>query len=215
MKRIVTLAVLGAALVVGVQPAQADIARYVSNPTWHVYTGVPTSGPIGHAQAVCLDATTPANCPAGATLYDHPGGGWSASLSLIPHAVWIWAPGITKDTHPAELAQFFFSKRIRIDGDPQSGTIWVAADDFAAVRVNGHFVGKVGSTTVVSQAQAAQSALTPFAIGPFLKEGKNRITIRGQNGEGSFAGCSDCTYQQNPAGVVFGVKITFKEDDDG
>jgi hypothetical protein len=214
MKRIVTLAILGAGLVVGVQPAQAEIARYVSNTTWHVYTGVPPNGPIGHAQAVCLTATTPANCPAGATLYDHPGGGWSASLSTIPQAVWIWAPGITKDSHPAELAQFFFSKRVRIDGDPVWGTISVAADDFAAVRVNGHFVGKAGSTTNATDAQAAQSALTTFAIGSFLHEGKNRITIRGQNGEGSFAGCSDCTYQQHPAGVVFGVKIKFKEEDD-
>ena len=216
MKRIVALAVLGAALVVGVQAAQASVktSRYVSNTTWHTFTGVPPNGPIGHAQTVCLNATAPANCPAGATLYDHPGGGWSADLSTIPHAFWIWAPGITKDTHPAELAQYFFSKRIRIGGDPVSGTISIAADDFAAVRVNGHFVGKVGSTTDAAVALAAQSNLTTFAIGPFLREGRNRITVRGQNGEGSFAGCTDCTYQQHPAGVVFGVKIRFVEDAD-
>ena len=109
MKRILAFAALGATLVVGVQAAQAHVrtSRYVSNTTWHTFTGVQPTGPIGHAQAVCLDATTPANCPAGATLYDHPGGGWSADLSSIPNALWIWAPGITKDTHPAELAQYF------------------------------------------------------------------------------------------------------------
>jgi hypothetical protein len=217
MKRILAMAVLATVLVVGVQPALADhvkTSRYASNTTWPVFTGVPPAGPVGHAQTVCLDATAPANCPAGATLYGHPGGGWAADLSTIPHAFWIWAPGIDGSTHPAELAQYSFSKRIRIHGHPVSGTISIAADDFAEVSVNGSIVGTIGSTTNSSQASAAQSALTTFAIGPFLHHGKNRITIRGQNGEGSFVGCTDCTYQQHPAGVVFGVKIRFREDDD-
>jgi hypothetical protein len=217
MKRILALAVLGTALVVGAQPALADnieTSRYASNTTWHVFTGVPPAGPLGHAQTVCLNAAAPVNCPPGATLYGHPGGGWSASLSSIPHALWIWAPGIDGTSHPAELAQYFFTKRIRIHGHPVSGRIWVAADDFAAVRVNGTTVGHVGSTTDASIASVAQSTLTAFAIGPYLHRGRNRITVRAQNGEGSFAGCTDCTYQLQPAGVVFGVKIRFEEDDD-
>src|SRR5919198_6253853 len=88
MKRIVALAVLGAALVVGVQPAQAGIQRFSSNTTWHVFTGVPPNGPLGNAQFVCLQATpppSPANCPAGAVDYMF-GAGWTAPLTSIPHA---------------------------------------------------------------------------------------------------------------------------------
>jgi hypothetical protein len=215
MRRSVVLAVLTAALVVGVVPAQAGVHQntYSSNPTWHTFTGVPTNGPIGHAQAVCLNATSPANCPVGATLYGFPGSGWTADLSTIPHAFWIWAPGIDGTSHPSELAQYYFSKRIRIHGHPVFGKISVSADDFAEVRVNGAVVGSVGSTTDPMVSGEAQSALTTFVITPYLHRGKNRITVRAQNGEGSFGGCSDCTYQQQPAGVVFGVTVRFKHDD--
>jgi len=217
MKRTLAVAVLAAALVVvGVVPAHASIKRstYSSNPTWHTFTGVPTNGPLGNAQAVCLNATSPANCPAGATLYGFGGSGWFADLSTIPHALWIWAPGIDGTSHPSELAQYYFSKRIRIHGHPVSGKISVSADDFAEVSVNGTVVGSVGSTTDPVVASEAQNELTTFVITPFLHHGKNRITVRAQNGEGSFGGCSDCTYQQQPAGVVFGVKIRFRTDDD-
>src|SRR5213596_517096 len=47
MTRILVMAVLGAALVVGVQPAEAGLQTFSSNTTWHVYTGVPPSGPLG------------------------------------------------------------------------------------------------------------------------------------------------------------------------
>ena len=80
--------------------------------------------------------------------------------------------------------------------------------------MNGTVVGSVGSTTDPVVASEAQSELTTFVITPFLHHGKNRITVRAQNGEGSFGGCSDCTYQQQPAGVVFGVKIKVRTDDD-
>jgi hypothetical protein len=216
MKRIVSLAVLGAALVIGVQPAQAGIQTFSSNTTWHVFTGVPPSGPLGNAQAVCLQATpppSPANCPAGAVDYMF-GAGWTAPLASIPHAFWIWEPGVTATKSPAELAQFFFTKRIRIPGDPVFARISIAADDFAGVRVNGTVVGHVGSTTNSTIASMAQNTLTTFVITPYLHEGRNRITVHAQNGIGEFSGCGPCTYQQQPAGVVFGVKIRFEEDDD-
>ncbi len=219
MKRILALAVLGTALIVGAQPAFASgthTSTFSSNTTWPTFTGVPTTGPLGHAQTVCLDATaptSPANCPAGATDYGF-GAGWPAPLGSIPHAFWIWAPGITGATSPSELAQYYFSKRIRIHGHLVSGRISIAADDFAEVWVNGTLAGTIGSTTDATAAFAAQSSLTTFDIKPFLHHGKNRITVHAQNGVGAFSGCGPCTYQQQPAGVVFGVKIRVRSHDE-
>jgi hypothetical protein len=86
----------------------------------------------------------------------------TADLSTIPNALWTWAPGIDGTSHPSELAQYYFSKRIRIHGRPLFGKISVSADDFAEVRVNGAVVGSVGSTTDPVVASEAQSALTTF-----------------------------------------------------
>ena len=111
--------------------------------------GVPAGRAARHAQTVCLTATpptSPVNCPAGATDYGF-GAGSTAPLATIPHAFWIWAPGITGATSPSELAQYFFSKRVRVHGRPVFGRISVAADDFAEVSVNGTVVGTIGSTT--------------------------------------------------------------------
>jgi hypothetical protein len=216
MKRTLALAILGATLTIGVQPAQAGIQTFSSNTTWHVFTGVPPNGPLGNAQAVCLQATpppSPANCPAGALDYTF-GAGWTAPLTSIPHAFWIWEPGATATKSPAELAQFFFTKRIWIPGDPGFARISIAADDFAAVRVNGKLAGHIGSTTNGALATVAQNSLTTFVITKYLHEGRNRITVRAQNGIGAFSGCGPCTYQEQPAGVVFDVKIRFREDDD-
>jgi hypothetical protein len=216
MKRILAIAVVAAALVVGVMPAQAHVRTqtYASNATWHTYTGTPPAGGIGHAQTVCLNATAPANCPTGATLYGFGGTGWAAPLSTIPHAFWIWAPGITGATSPSELAEYSFSKRLRLHGRPVFGQISLAADDFAEVWVNGHVVGSIGSTTDSTAAFDAQNTLTVFDIKPLLHRGRNRIAVRGQNGEGSFGGCGPCTYAEQPAGVVFGVKIKVRRGDD-
>jgi hypothetical protein len=218
MKRIVAMAVLVTALVVGVLPAQAHVRtqRYSPNTTWHTFTGVPPAGDIGHAQTVCLNASAPANCPAGATLYGFGGTGWAAPLASIPHAFWIWAPGITGATSPSELAQYSFSKRVRLHGRPVFGQISIAADDFAEVSVNGSVVGTIGSITNSGDATTAQNTLTTFDIKAFLHRGRNRITVRAQNGPGSYSGCGPCTYAQQPAGVVFGVKIKVRvhHDDD-
>lgn len=226
LKRIRAFVVLAATLaLVGSQQAQAQTQTItlVSDTSWEVFNGDPASGAatsLGFAQTVCLKASAPLNCPAGATLYGFGGTGWSADLSSIPGAFWIWAPGITGTTAPAENAEFFFARKIQIKGAPTAGTILVAVDDLAEVRVNGNVVGSTGSTTDASLASAAASSLTSFDITPHLKEGANTITIRGQNGEGHFAGCTNCTYSDHPAGVVFGASITFvaaddDDDDDG
>jgi hypothetical protein len=84
---------------------------------------------------VCQNAVSPPTCPSGATVYGHVGNGWAADLSRIPGATWIWVNGVNGATFPAEFQQFFFSKTFLL-GDPVSGTISVAVDDFAAVLVN-------------------------------------------------------------------------------
>lgn len=222
MRRIRACVVLAAMLaLVGAQQVQAQTQTItlVSDTSWEVFNADPASSAatsLGFAQTVCLNASAPVNCPAGATLYGFAGTAWSAALSSIPGAFWIWAPGITGTTAPAENAEFFFAKRIKVKGSPTGGAIHVAADDFAEVRVNGNVVGSTGSTTDASLAGAAASSLTSFDITPHLKKGINTITIRGVNGEGHFAGCTNCTYAQHPAGVVFGASITYaaKDDDD-
>jgi len=189
-------------------PADEDVLTpFASDTTWEVYDADPAAGPanlLGLAQLVCLSPSVPASCPGGATAYctSHPGG-WTANLASIPGAGWIWAPGITGATQPAELAEFYFVKQFVL-GTPTAGTLSVAVDDFAEIRVNGVVVGTHGSTTDVGMASAAQSGLGTFDLTPFLASGLNTLTVRAQNGIGSFAGCTNCTYCQHTAGVVFG-----------
>jgi PEP-CTERM motif len=193
-------------LLLAPRQALADTVTFVSDTTWNVTSSSNTS--LGFAQTVCLNSTSPASCPFGATLYGYPGSGWGANLSSIPGAAWIWAPGITGSSSPASLALYSFSNVFSLLGTPLSGTIAVSADDYAGVYVNGNFVGSVGSISDPSLSGAAQSGLTPFDLSSFLVSGSNTITIVGQNGPESFGGCTNCTYSQNPAGVVFGGTLT-------
>jgi len=197
--------------------AQAGTITFHSNQTWQVWIKTntfPFVRFIGFAQNVCPSPLSPTNCPAGATLYGFPGISWTANLSNIPGATWIWAPRVTGATTPAGLAQFFFVKVLTLSGAPTAGIIHVAVDDFAEVIVNGKPVGAIGSVTDESVASAAQSSLTSFNITPFLITGPNLIAIRARNG--SFGGCNpnsnptNCTYATNPAGVVFGGSIEFQ-----
>jgi hypothetical protein len=127
---------------------------------------------------------------------------------LPPDATWIWAPGITGATAPAELAEFTFTKSITLGATPTAANILVAADDFAEVQINGTVVGTTGSTTDEQVATAARNALKSFDILPYLTSGRNTITIRGQNGAGAFGMCTNCTYKQHPAAILVGGSIT-------
>jgi hypothetical protein len=169
---------------------------FASDPTW-----LPAS------QNVCLNASSPSPCPAGATQYGYAGSGWTAPLSTIPGATWIWAAGITGATVPAFPAEFTFSKTFSNVGLPISGSISVAADDFAAILVNGILVGTTGSRTDAALAGAASSSLKTFDIGPFLVPGTNVISVEGANGN---FGCGSGAYSCNPAGVVFGGSLSFQ-----
>jgi len=178
---------------------------FVSDTGWQVYNADPALGSatsLGFAQFVCLTSAIPPSCPAGATIYGHSTGGWFADLSAIPGAHWIWAPHINGSTTPAELSQFFFSKTFQLNGTKPFGLISIAVDDFAEIRVNGHVVGSIGSTSDYSAATLAQRYLTTFNLTPFLTSGTNTLTIRAENGP--FGICCPSNYTGNPAGVVFG-----------
>jgi hypothetical protein len=215
--RVLTVAALAALSVVapftGVAHADYTVkTKFASNTGWGVYNADPATGGatlLGAAELVCLNASAPAPCPSGAIQYGYPGAGWSADLSSISGASWIWAPGVTGSTAPAELQQFYFSKTFSLRGEPDAGYIALAADDFAEVRVNGSIVGSTGSLTNPTTASSSQQALTRFDLTPFLVQGTNVVTVRAQNGPGWFAACTGCTYRQNPAGVVFGGGLTF------
>ena len=182
-----------------VEALAAATTTFASDPTW-----LPAS------QNVCLNGSSPIPCPPGATVYGYPfPGGWAVNLSSIPGATWIWAAGITGATVPAIPAEFTFSKTFSNVGVPLGGSISIAADDFAAVLVNGILVGTIGSRTDGTLAGQASSSLTTFDIGAFLVPGANLITVQGANGN---FGCGAGAYSCNPAGVVFGGSLSFQAD---
>jgi hypothetical protein len=197
---------------------------FASDPSWTVRTVAPVRDgdcddlALGPAERVCLNSASPSPCPPDAVRYGFVGTAWRADLSPIPGATWIWAPNVVGDTFPADLAQFFFSKKFHLRGRPLSGTVLVAADDFAEVLINGRSAGMTGSITDVVVAGAAQNELVAIDVTAFLHPGENIITIRGQNGPPSFAGSSvPNSYGRNPAAVVFGGTLTYQADakDDG
>ncbi len=170
------------------------------------------SSPAWGGQHVCLNAAFPINCPADATKYGYPFGGWFAPRP--PGANWIWLRGVTGETLGADLAKASFSQTVVIKGAPKSGTICLSADDFAQLTVNGGVVGSVGSITNAVVSGVAQNTCQAFDVTPFLKPGPNTIVVNGQNGPKSFSpfqvtGCNpSCKYRENPAGVMFGGTIT-------
>lgn len=201
-KAVLSVLALAALFLCVPSTAHATTITFVSDTSWTTMNS--SNVVVGNSQRVCLNASNPSPCPSGATIYGYGGSGWGTNLSAIPGAAWIWAPGITGASGPAELAAYTFSSTFVLAGAPTSGNIWLGADDFAAVYVNNTFVGSVGSTTNASIASGAQAALTSFNLLPFLVTGSNTIAVVGQNGVGTFAGCTNCTYSQHPAGVVFG-----------
>lgn len=212
---LVSLLALGGAIPA---PGAAAVHRvtersFASGTTTLVFAKEPQLRFLGRAINVCVSEGVPANCPPGATIYLVGGSGWFADLSAIPQATWIWAPGTTPDTAPAELAQYHFVTPLLIPGRPTGGTLYFAVDDFAEAKVNGEVVASIGSITDVFQAGAAQNQITAVDIGAFLRPGLNIISVRAQNGPPEFTGggcTSPCTYRDHPAGVVFGGTVTYR-----
>ena len=138
---------------------------------------------LGSAQNVCLNESNPSNCPAGATLYGLEAPGWLADRSDIPTATWIYAPGITGLTSPAEFNIYFFETVFNVPGTPTGGTLFIAADDSAQVLVNGFNLGTIGSATNFSRALNAANDIHAVDIGPVLVSGTNYVRIRLKNGK--------------------------------
>jgi hypothetical protein len=185
--------------------AGATTFSFTSQFGWSVYS---TDGTfLGPAQEVCLNTTLPGpRCRTGAMAYGYVGEGWPADLSSIAPAQWIWIPGVTGET-TIDLQAFAFSRTFHLPGAPISGTISIAADDFAEVFVNGVSVGTIGSIHDQSLAGAAQESLTTFDLSPYLVAGENVITVVAQNGP--YVICpEECSYADNPTGVVFGGSLS-------
>jgi hypothetical protein len=182
--------------------AAEETITFASDATWTASDADSGVGPSlslpAPAQFVCLNDSFPVPCPAGATKYGWPGGGWTADLSAIPGAAFIWAPGISGATEPADLDAYEFAKTIDVPGTPTAGTVSVAADDGASVWVNG--------TNVVSTTSPDGVPAT-VDITANLVEGENTIVVRAQNGP--ICG-RVCTYTENPGGVVFGGSISYE-----
>src|SRR4051812_29988873 len=105
--------------------ASAVEVNIVSDSNWTVLDANMT--PLGNAQQVCLNPASPANCPVGATppstLYGYPLPGWTADLSAISGAKWIWAPNLTGATTGAAGATFNFQTMFYLCGAPTGGTV--------------------------------------------------------------------------------------------
>jgi hypothetical protein len=179
-----------------------------SGPDWPSYTGtVAASGSTftlaqlqGPAREVCLTASDPPNCPAGALLYNvsESAPQWTGGDN-IPSAYWIWRSD-TALTSPGSMQVAIFEKTFAI-GPNATGSLHIAADDFAAVFVNNVPIGTVGSTSDVTVATSSHTTGTMLDLTPALQSGTNVVTIAAQNGP--FGCSSTCPYSANPAGVVF------------
>jgi hypothetical protein len=208
---VVLLALISLSCLASSGACQGDAltVSFASDGTWQTSAMNPDGSMgavLGDAQCVCACA---ASCPPGATIYGH-GTCWGADLSAIPGACWIWLPGVTGATTPADLQGAYISKDFNLAGHPVAGTILVGADDFAEVWINGSLIGSTGSISDYGLAAAAQGTLKTFDLTPFLAAGSNRITVLAQNGPSAFAaGCNPCSYSGNPAGVAFGGTLTY------
>ena len=193
-------------------PVKRHDVALASDINWDVYSdrSLEAAAYLGKAQRVCLNAASPAQCPPGALDYGHDRAPWAARIDACEgNARWIWAPGITAASTSAELAEYYFVDQLSVPGRPASAVVHLAADDQAEVIINGNAIGAVGSTTDVGAAWANQSQPAAIDIASAIVTGMNTITIRAANGPGSFTNCTNCTYQQNPAGVAFCVNVRY------
>lgn len=184
-----------------------------SNDDWEVYSSrsLEPDTYLGNAQLVCASSMAVAGCPAESLQYNPGGAGWAARIEACDgQSRWIWAPGITPESAPAEMAQYYFVTRFSVSNRPATALVHLAVDDQAEVIVNGTAMGTVGSTSDYDLAWHAHEKPTTIDIKNALLTGQNTITIRAANGTGGFVGCSNCTYQQHPAGVVACVDVWYK-----
>lgn len=204
------------------QEALAGNLPVVSDTTWEVYDAsghllFDSMGNPALAQNVCLNATSPTNCPAGATQYGYPYTAWTTNLSSLPGATWIWAPGVSGATSPAAHAKFTFGKAFNLPALPPIGVpnidFWIAADNTVEeILVNNNSVmippPPLNPTTNPPLLQVSIPA-------SFIHSGSNVVKVTVSNADNP----SDCAvadaYSCNPAGVVFGATIPFQGNASG
>ncbi len=175
------------------------VVDFWSDASWS--TADAAGQPVGPAMLVCLNASVAGSCPAGATSWDWPLADAYRQFVEIPNARWIWGPGNTPAS-PSHLALYTFTRTFDLPGTPLTGVVQMTADDRVELRVNGVLAGVVGSV------QTGQAwPLAAFDILPLLVPGRNTIAFTAQNGPTSF-GLGQDSYSNNPAGVVFGGRIT-------
>jgi hypothetical protein len=184
---------------------QAATYNLVSGPSWMVMDA--NMNILGNAQNYCLNATEPPNCPPGATLYGYPLVGWTANLSSIPGATWIWAPNITGTTPGAAGATFIFQTQFYVCGTPQGGTISVAADNSAQVSINGNPLLLPNGQVFTATSHLTLSTVAVPASMLNQAPTVNTITVVATNGPDP-GNCASDLYQCNPAGFVLGASFT-------
>ncbi|HTB75443.1 MAG TPA: hypothetical protein VK762_19465 [Polyangiaceae bacterium] len=182
---------------------------FASGSDWSSYSGtVAADGSTftltqlqGPAREVCLNTSDPPNCPAGALLYNvsYSSPAWTGGES-IPSAHWIWRSDVAL-TSPGSMQVAIFQKTFAI-GANATGSVYIAADDFAAVFVNNLAIGSVGSNSDVNAAESSHATGTMLDLTSALQSGTNVVTIAAQNGPWGCA-TTACPYSEDPAGVVF------------
>jgi hypothetical protein len=172
-------------------PAEAKTITISSGKYWTVTNAAMAD--LGNAQNVCRYPTAPEGCPSGATLFG------ATTWVAIPSANWIW-DGRTMPTSSAAVnTQLTLKTPFFLCGNPQSGTLKVAADNAADVLING---SPVLSTVSFSTVTTVSTPTTNLA----LQKGLNMIEAKVTNGANPPT-CSD-QYQCNPAGVVVQLSVT-------
>ena len=199
--RYCVVAFLASTLLCGRCSADGLTIQFVSDATWSAYSVNPDGSRgalLGPSQCICNPR---GGCPCC----------WTGNVTPIPGACWLWRPGTTPSTVPVDLERMIATLTLDVPGLPSTGTFYLAADDFAELRVNGYSVGSIGSVSDYGSAASAQAGLTRFDIQPFLVPGRNEIEIHVQNGPGWFTGtsCNPCTFGQNPTGVLAGGAIDY------
>jgi len=182
-----------------------------SDANWEVYSSrnLEPAAYLGQAQPVCASVESAAECP-NAVLFNVGSHGWSGRIDACEkEARWIWAPGIVGTTAPSEMAQYYFVNHVTLASRPASAKIRLAVDDQAEILINGTAIATIGSTTDKEVAWASQINPSTFDIASALVTGPNTIVIRAANGSGAFSNCTQCTYRQNPAGVVFCIDVRY------
>jgi hypothetical protein len=188
-------------------PAGSCTLSFLSGPDWASSAGSVSSATftlgaaLGPARDVCLNASDPANCPTGAFLFNYATSGmsWTGGQNF-PQAYWIRRPDVAL-TAPASLQVAIFQKTFVV-GANATGSLQIAADDFAAVFVNNVAIGSIGSVTNVAVAGPAHTGPTTFDFTAALQSGPNVVVVAAQNGP---FGCSTstCPYSEDPGGVAF------------